>query len=246
MVDISKNTLEKLKKEDIHLKPRWYFLTKNYFFWLMFFITTVLGGISFGMILFATGDLDWDIYHYLGMSLPRAILVGLPYFWIALVMLFLFITYYNFVRTRTGYRYKFVVVFLISLLISSLLGIGFYQYGWTETVDTQLRQKIPSYHNFTYNREKQWMHPDKGLLSGHVVELKHDTKLLILKDYFNKEWNIDISKANIKGKLPITKGIEIRLLGQQITENNFKASEIRTGKGLPLRKGKKSIIKIEN
>ncbi len=236
MVDISKNTLEKLKREDIHPKPRWYFLTKNYFFWLMFFLTTTLGGIAFGMVMFITRDLDWDVYHYLGISFSKTILVNLPYFWIVLVVFFLFITYYNFIHTRTGYRYQFVIIFFVSLMISALLGVGFYQNGWTDTIESQLRRNFPGYHHLIYNREKQWMHPDKGLLSGNIIELESNNNLIILKDYFNKEWKIDISQTRIQGVSPITKNLEIRVLGQQLTENTFKATEIRTGKGSPLRR----------
>jgi len=70
MNDFSKETLEKIKKEKVHPRPRWYFLTRDYFFWIMFAITT---------------NLDWDIYQYLGLSLSEAVVKSLPYLWIALI-----------------------------------------------------------------------------------------------------------------------------------------------------------------
>jgi hypothetical protein len=240
MVDISKDTLEKIKKEKVHPKPRWYFLTRNYFFWLMFALTTVLGGISFGMIMFITSDLDWDIYHYLGISLPKAVLMSLPYLWIILLLLFLFITYYNFIHTRTGYRYRFIMIFFIGLIISGLMGLGLYQYGWTETVDRQLRIRIPGYHHLVYSRENQWMHPEKGLLSGIVVSLELENNLLQLRDYLDKEWEIDISQARVKGMFPLTQNLEIKILGQKLSEDNFKATEIRIPRGSAQGKGRKS------
>jgi hypothetical protein len=239
MTDISKKTLEKIKKEQVHPKPRWYFLTRDYFFWIMFAITTLLGGVAFGMILFITTNLDWDIYQYLGLSLPEAMVTSLPYLWIALLFLFLFITYYNFIHTRRGYRYRFVVIFLISLLISVLLGFGFFHYGWTETVEGQLRARIPGYQHMVYTGENQWMQPEKGLLGGTIVEIEPEKKSLILKDYRGKEWTIDVSQARVRGNLSITENLEIKIIGQQLSEDFFEAVEIRIPRGSQQGKGKR-------
>jgi len=239
MTDISKETLEKIKKEQVQPKPRWYFLTKNYFYWLMFVLTTVLGGIAFGMIMFITDDLDWDIYHYLGISLPKAIIISLPYLWIILLLFFLFITYYNFIHTRTGYRYRLVVIFCLSLLISALLGLGFYHYGWTETVDRGLRDRIPGYHHLVYSGQKQWMQPEKGLLSGTIIEIKPEENTLWLEDDLGQKWQIDFSQAHLKGITSLAPNVKIRIIGQKLAEHSFKAEEIRASRGLHQRPGRR-------
>jgi hypothetical protein len=239
MTDISKKTLEKIKKEQVHPRPRWVFLTRNYFFWFMFVLTTLLGGIAFGMILFITGNLDWDIYHYLGLSLPEAVVVSLPYLWIALLAIFLLITYYNFIHTRTGYRYRFVVIFFISLFISAILGFGFYQYGWTETMEKHLRTRIPGYQRLVYTGANQWMHPEKGLLSGTVIEMMLEKNLLLVEDYLGQLWKIDISQARVRGNVPLTTNLEIKIIGEQLPESIFKASEIRIPRGYHQGKGKR-------
>jgi len=239
MTDISKKTLEKIKKEQVHPKPHWYFLTRDYFFWIMFAITTLLGGVAFGMILFITTNLDWDIYQYLGLSLPGAVVTSLPYLWIALLFLFLFITYYNFIHTRRGYRYRFVVIFLISLLISILLGFGFFHYGWTETVEKQLRARIPGYQHLVYTGENQWMQPEKGLLSGVVIEILSENNSLWLEDYSGQKWEIDISKAKVKGNLPLTENLEIKIIGEQLSLDIFEAIEIRITRGCRQGKGRR-------
>jgi hypothetical protein len=247
MNDFSKEILEKIKKEKVHPRPRWYFLTRNYFFWLMFAFTTLLGGIAFGMILFITSNLDWDIYQYLGLSLPEAVMLSLPYLWIALLALFLFVTYYNFIHTRTGYRYRFIFIFLISLLISVLLGVGFYHYGLTETVERQLRTRIPGYQRMVYTSENQWMQPEKGLLSGTIIAIDPERKSLQLRDYHGKEWTIDINQAMIRGNMSLIENIEIRIIGQKEAENVFMATEIRVRmRGLQQGKGRNNNILITN
>lgn len=239
MTDISKKTLEKIKKEQLHPKPRWYFLTRNYFIWFMFGLTTFLGGIAFGMIMFITSDLDWDIYPYLGISLPEAVMISLPYLWMALLAFFLFITYYNFIHTHTGYRYRFIAIFFVSLFISALLGFGFYQYGWTEVVERQLRVRIPGYQRMVYTGENQWMHPEKGLLNGRIIEILAEKNMLLLVDYHSRKWEINITGARVKGNLPLNKEMEIKMIGQQISKNVFKASEIRIARGHRQIKGRR-------
>lgn len=238
MTDISKKTLEKIKKEQLHPRPRWIFLTRNYFFWLMFALTTLLGGIAFGMILFFTGNLDWDVYHYLGLSLPEAVFISIPYLWIALLLFFLFITYYNFIHTRTGYRYRFVVIFFISLCISVLLGLGFYYYGWTETVENHLRKRIPGYQRLVYSGEKQWMHPEKGLLSGTVTEISPENNQLWLEDHLGQKWEINIAQARVRGNVPLSENLKIKIIGQRLSEDVFTATEIRVSRGLQQGKGR--------
>ena len=190
--------------------------------------------------MFITGDLDWDIYHYLGISLSKAVLMSLPYLWIAFMIFFLLITYYNFIHTRTGYRYHFIMIFFVGLLISTILGLVFYHYGWTETMDNQLRSRIPGYHHLIYSREKQWMQPARGLISGTIVVIDRENNILLLKDYSDKEWRVDISQSRIKGMFPITKNMEIKMLGQQLSEDNFKAVEIRVGRGSPQKRGRRA------
>ncbi|HOF03174.1 MAG TPA: hypothetical protein PLT58_04360 [Atribacterota bacterium] len=232
MSDISKETLTKIKKEKVHPRPRWYFLTRNYLFWFMFALTTIMGSIAFGMILFITGDMDWDIYDYLGISLTKALLKSLPYLWIILLIFFLFVTYYNFIHTRTGYRYRFIMILFISLVISFGLGLTFYYYGWTETLDRKLRSGVPGYHHLVYGRPRQWMQPEKGLLSGIITKVELGHNLLTVKDESAKEWKIDISQAKIMGVSLLSLNQEIRILGQQTGKNAFKATEIRVFRGL--------------
>jgi len=231
MRDISKKSLEEIKNKKISPKSRWYFLTRNYFFWFMFGLTTILGGIAFGMILLIISDLDWDIHPYLGLSLPGAVVVSLPYLWIALLLFFLFITCYHFIHTRTGYRYRFIIVFFLSLLIGALLGFNFYQYGWTEAVEKQLRERAPVYQRLVYSRENQWMHPEKGLLCGAVTEIMPEKTLFLLKDYLNKKWEVNSNQARVKGNLPLARNQHIKIIGSQLSDSVFKATEIRITRG---------------
>ncbi|MFO8165679.1 MAG: hypothetical protein R6T98_14255, partial [Desulfatiglandales bacterium] len=98
--------------------------------------------------------------------------------------------------------------------------------------------RIPGYQHMVYTGENQWMQPEKGLLSGTIVEIDPEKKSLILKDYLGKEWTIDINQARVRGNLPLTENIEIKIIGQQLSEDFFEAVEIRIPRGNQMGKGR--------
>jgi len=58
MKNISGEVLKKIKDNSIKPKPRWYFVTKNYFIWSLFAISITLGSFAFSMVIFMIKQLD--------------------------------------------------------------------------------------------------------------------------------------------------------------------------------------------
>ena len=84
------------------------------------------------------------------------------------------------------------------------------------------------------------MQPARGLLSGNITVIDRENSILFLKDYSNKEWQVDISQTRVKGMFPITNNLKIKILGQQLSEYTFKAVEIRVGRGSPQKRGRRA------
>ena len=106
MKNISNEVIKKIKDNNIKPKPRWYFITKNYFIWSIFGISIILGSFAFSMVLFIIKQLDWDIYHYMGDSFLKTVFISLPYLWLIFLILFTGVAYYSFIHTKRGYRFK--------------------------------------------------------------------------------------------------------------------------------------------
>ncbi|HBY56261.1 MAG TPA: hypothetical protein DEG96_00095 [Candidatus Atribacteria bacterium] len=231
MKNISEQVLKRIKKDNIRPKPRWYFLTKNYFIWSMFGISVILGSFAFSMILFIIKQLDWDIYHYLGDSFLKTVFISLPYLWLIFLILFIGVAYYNFIHTKRGYRFKFISILLISLVISVTLGSVLYSNGFSENLGNIFFEKIPYYNRLVYTCEKQWMQPERDLLAGTIMEIELPENNFILKDLNNNKWKIRANKAIWKGKLTPTPGLKIKLIGKLMDDNTFEATEIRPWQG---------------
>jgi len=227
MKNLSNEVFKKIKDNNIKPKPRWYFITKNYFIWSIFGISIILGSFAFSMVLFIIKQLDWDIYHYMGDSFIKTLFISLPYLWLIFLFLFTGVAYYNFIHTKRGYRFKLISILLISLIISISLGTGLYFNGFSERLEKIFSAKIPYYNQLVYSCEEQWMQPKRGLLAGTIIEIGFPENNFILRDLENNRWEIEASKVIWKGKLTPTTNLKIKLIGKLIDNNNFKAVEIR-------------------
>lgn len=241
MENISNEVLKKIKDNHIKPKPRWYFITKNYFIWLIFGISIILGSLAFSMVLFMVRQLDWDIYRYIGNNWLETIFISLPYLWLIFFILFIWVAYYNFVHTKRGYRFKFISILLMSLVISIILGTGLYFNGFSERLENIFSEKIPYYNSLVYSCEEQWMQPKRGLLAGTIMEIGLPENGFTLRDLENSHWKIEVSNVIWKGKITPTPGLKIKLIGELMGGNHFKAIEIR-----PWQKGQGRFMKGGN
>jgi len=237
MKNISNEVLKKIKDNNIKPKPLWYFITKNYFIWSVFGISIILGSFAFSMFLFIIKQLDWDIYYYMGDNFLKTVFVSLPYLWLIFLILFTGIAYYNFIHTKRGYRFKFISILLMSLIISIILGTGLYFNGFSERLENVFSEKIPYYNRLVYSCEEQWMQPERGLLAGTIIETGLPENNFILMDLDNNRWKIEADKVIWKGKITPVIGLKIKLMGKLMDGNHFKAMEIR-----PWQKGQRRFM----
>ena len=85
------------------------------------FLFLIIGGFSFGVIIYLIQNKDWDLYAEMNESFASFVLLSLPYLWFVLLALFFIIAYFNFKHTKSGYKFKLYYVLLISIILS----IGF-------------------------------------------------------------------------------------------------------------------------
>ena len=231
MKNISEEVFKKLKEENIKPRPYWHFVMKNYFIWMLFVISIILGSLAFSMILFMIRQLDWDIYRYLGESFLKTFFISLPYLWVLFLLLFVGVAYYNFLHTKRGYRFRFISIFLISLTLSTLFGTGLYYNGFSEKIENVFFEKIPYYSKMVYTCEKQWMQPRKGLLAGIIKEIELSKNSIKLMDLNDQHWQIDTSKTIWRGKLQPLNGLQIKVIGKMVDNTHFQALEVRPWQG---------------
>lgn len=222
--------LSRIKEEKIKPKPRWQFLLKNYFVWLAFAVSVLVGAISFCVIIFFFFSNDWDIYKYLKVNPFQHFIFSLPYLWIIVLLAFLALAYYNYKHTKSGYRCETYVILGLSILASVILGLLFhFGLGMGEKIDNHLSNNLPVYsrlHAYC-NRQNIWSQPEKGLLGGKIKEIIGDNEFK-LEDFKGLVWQIEEDEEVLMpAGFVVAVGRKVKLVGEKRAERYFWAKEIR-------------------
>ena len=184
--NLGKKILETIKKKHITPKPKWEFLLKDYFLWILTFLAMIIGGFAFSVIIYMFKNNDWDIYKYMDDSLLGFIFGTLPYFWILFLVIFIAAGHYNFKHTKKGYKYHLHLMIIVNILVSIFLGTILYDAGVGQAIDQALSERMPFYEKFINRRMMMWKQFEKGRLAGLIIEVE-DVEYFTIKDY-SRRW----------------------------------------------------------
>jgi hypothetical protein len=241
MEKLCDKVLCKIKEEKIEPKPRWFFLARDYCIWSAFLFSVIVGSLAFCVVLAVSINNDWDIYGHLGRTFFQHLIFSLPYLWIILLALFLWLAYFNYKHTRKGYRYHAYTIFGLSIVSSIVLGSIFSASGMGTRIDRFLDQSIPNFKavNCCQTHEKDWDQPEKGLLGGRIKDVVSQNDFQ-LEDFNGAIWLVQESAGTVVFEpLRVSVGEEVKIIGREQQENVFWAEEIRPwegkGKARPVR-----------
>jgi len=246
MKEISKNILNKIKKEKIQPYPKKHFFVKKSFIWTLFGLSILLGIVASSVIIFQLKHTDWDLFNQSNYSMLEFLAMAIPYFWLLFLMIFMGIAYGYFRRTEKGYRYHALLIITVSVVVSIIIGAGVYQTGFSERLEAVFQENIPVYRMLSKGRHRMWMSPEQGFLAGKITEIISMQEIELI-DLHGNNWIIDISNAFWRGRLKPEAGLEIKLIGKIKFEDQFVATEIRPlqgrrmqGRGRRFRSGRRN------
>lgn len=236
MSDVVKKTLEKIKKEHLVPESRRNFLLQNFFKWFVVGLFIALGAAAISVVYYLVGDLDWGLPQIMRRNFFLYVLVVLPYFWLAILIIFLIATFLGIRNTERGYRFSWIKIAGVVALAFILLGLFFYFLGLSTQINNLVMNNIPHSIHHTTTRETQWMQPEQGLLAGKILGLSKDE--FQLEDLEKKEWVISISEETvIRPAVNLSPGEMVKIIGNQKTENLLEATEVRPWEGRGMRGG---------
>jgi len=229
MSKITNRILKTISVGKIEKIPRWKFIFKRILIWMTLFVAIILAAFAISMIIFQLVDVEWDLLHKIAPNPFFGVFKMVPYFWLIVASLLFIFVYFDFRNTKGGYRYSGLIVIGASLLISLLIGICIYSLKTPENANN-LFLRIPVYKQLHMGREMMWNMPEKGILAGTVLKINGD-KALILEDFNDRVWTVDISQTKGVKEMKILVGIKIRVIGVIEGPGKFIAEGIRFPKG---------------
>lgn len=221
---LSQDVLKTIKQEKICPKSKWTFVLKNWSLWLIGLLFLGVGSLASAVILYMVSRNDWDLSDRVADSQLGFILETLPYFWLLLLIVFLLLAYYQVKNTKCGYRYNIYAVIITSLIMSILLGTIFFNLGLGEGIDEYLADTSPTYGRMFCSHSVVWHRPEKGLLIG-VIDSAPEQQKVVLVDLFSKKWWVLLNELSADKRL--MPGKRVKVIGQDLGQNNFLAEEIR-------------------
>jgi hypothetical protein len=234
--------LNSIKEKKMEPKPKWHFILKECLIWVAGILFLIVGAISFSLIIRMIRLSELGRFSRINYNPFEFIFLIIPIFWLALLIGFIVIIYYDFKMTKKGYRYPAIVIALTVFFASAGLGVIFSGVGVGEGVDDIISRNAPG---GLYNRVINphvifWSAPEEGRISGLVINIIDKNRFNIL-DIAKKEWTlIEEDPKDIAGN-SVEIGRPIRAIGKKISDSQFIVDEI-----LPIDAGRGFFIRMRS
>ena len=214
-----------MKDQNLKPIPKWRFTLKGMALWFTLFVSVILGGLAFSVILFSTQQLGFDLITHMAHSKIEFLLGLLPFLWIVLLIVFLILGMISIKNSKKGYKFSPSRLLIINTAFSILLGTLFFIGGGAQWLENAFAVKVELYESIHEKKINMWSMPENGYLSGTIESVNEKTLSLI--DFNNKRWTIDYQQAHIPPVVLLEDGEVIKLRGKMSSIDNFHAEEIR-------------------
>lgn len=229
--DIAKSAMERIKKLGITPESKATVMLRRLKFWAPTMIAGALAAVAIAAIYFNLDGNDWDLFPRLGFGF---ILHSVPYFWIVAFVILVVLGDFYYGKTEVGYRYSFVRIAGIFILVTMLFGSLLMYMGAGRIFQRSIRGGGGVLQNMMFQQTEVWSHPEQGLLAGTIRSVA--TTSFELTDFENKVWAIDMTNALVRSRVQLVPGTLVKVIGQAAGDQ-FIASEVRPWMGQGMMNG---------
>jgi hypothetical protein len=219
--DLAKRVLDRIEGERLAPRPRWEFLARDWFFWLLGGVSVAFGASAIAAALFELANADWRFWAATHGDFAAFFLAAAPFLWILALALFVLVGYVNLRRTRRGYRYPFWLIALGSVLTSAVLGSALFAAGLGEPIEEALGDHPPFYRPIEAAERGWWDAPGKGLLGGTVVGVSSSSDSFYLKSFDGVLWRVDAGALGATSTTAAERGGVVRVVGVPAGSSTF-------------------------
>lgn len=207
---ISQIILEKIERENIKPKSRWYFVMEHAVLWIPGVLVTALGAVAVAGMLYSTIHSGWEYSDFVYPSHLAFLTDAIPFLWILSFVFFNSVIIKALRTTHSGYRLSAKGILLGSFATSVVLGIGIYTLDQIFEANSIIRYQVQQ-------REQNVMSSlEKGRLVGRV-EKKYG-EMVTLRDRDNTLWNVDLSLLGSTTPTFVQEGKSINVIGTTTDE----------------------------
>lgn len=226
MGDVSKKVLEEIKEKRVTMTPKWHFVVFKILTFFLLVLLFLLGIFVFSLIYHLIFNFELGGIMSRNSSV-QMVVCGLPYFWFLVLGIAVILWILEFLKTNFGYKIKKRFVIFSLVFITFIFGMGLHSLGIGEVLENFMENNFPSYRNIVKTPKSFWLQPEKGLLSGKIVNLNEEIKNLTIKDWEEKNWEVNYTGAVILKGAVLKNRKKIKIIGKEKGDCCFEAEEIR-------------------
>lgn len=158
--ELSNKIIERIDTEKIVPLPRWRFILWRMVFWIFAALSVIVGSLAVGAILFLLADYRSSGLFAISHDAVE-ILLMVPYLWLIVFILFIFITRASIKHTKGGYRYSLGFIASASAILSLIIGCAFYLIGIGK-ITHEFLNEFPIYNSAVHDaREARELHESR-------------------------------------------------------------------------------------
>lgn len=192
-MNLEEKIKNKIDQEKLSPKSKYSFVLREWVVWMFGILSVIIGGLIVSAALFHLRNTHWGIYNVTHDNFFDFLLEFLPFVWIILFSLFVFLTYKFLRTTRRGYKYNFISIIGGTFVLTIVFGIISFNFGAGFVIESKFGPRIPFYKDIEMKEKNLWDNFEKGLFLGMIVKKENDYYLATNKGDF-KIYTDDLPK----------------------------------------------------
>lgn len=212
--DIKETILERLEREGIMPRSRFYWMTHEYALWAAWGLTVLLGALSLAVLSFSSVYMGYSLYEATHDDFLTFLVDSLPFLWLVAASFMILASFFNIRHTKKGYKYPVILVVGSSLGFSILGGAVLHYLGAGYYLDRFLGEVSSTYQSRVEFEAHLWQAPPYGRLVGQAepVDKSGSIKGLLFTDIDDRAWPVVDSELGEREFELLHSGRKVKLL----------------------------------
>lgn len=218
---VLKDTLfERIEHDKVCPRSRWFFQSRECAVWFVWLLSVVIGALAMAVTFFVFRYHQYALYEATHNNPLIFMMEALPYVWIVVFALMVYVAIYNLRHTKRGYRYPLWMIFASSVVVSFAGGSLLHMIGFGYSVDHTLGQHTSLYTSQDKYQQRLWQNPREGRLFGvQTYTTLSPTTTIIFRDNIGTFWTVDISELPESDVAVLATNQSVKLMGMMIRED---------------------------
>ncbi len=206
---------ERIETEKVGPRSKLFFQGRECGVWFLWFLSVLVGSLAVAVTLFVVTHIQYEIYEATHENFFTFLVEALPYLWIIVFGLMVYVAMYNLQHTKNGYRYPVWMIVTSSVALSFVGGLSLQIFGLGYSVDRILGHQMPMYISRDKLEQRLWQVPEEGRLVGRqVLATMSPTSTIVFEDSIGQRWNMDVSELRERDIKLLASEQTVRLLGK--------------------------------